>query len=514
MAHVSFKQTTSTKVPLSAANHLPFVEGQLIFVTDTRKLMYDYIDGNSAQSRIPLGGEELIAGLGIDITNGTISLDQPIFIGTTQEWTSEQNKSQYVQVILTDDSDGDTPLQAGNGITISDNRINVVTPYRKIFVGTSGDWEALSDIDKAQYELVSITDDNGDISPVSGKNLFDNWYFIGGVNRTFPIDQRGGQVCLPTAPLWLNGSDTGTTAGDYYVATYPGSGDWYTVNIGGVDYAVWKDFVQRGYISNYSKLMDRWDKSSGIAVLLNADGIKISANSQFAYFQQLFEEDALPTDRPLTLSVLTSNNLYSWTFYLTKEGWQPVPYEETFYPYVGWDSDKHLWRICPAVNADNSGATHTAIIKAVKLEVGSRQTLAYNVGTSANPNWKLIDPVPNYGEELAKCQRYLLVFTTKSYEVALIANGYGQNATSYRFSLPTPVTMAKRPASPASFANVDIVAAHGPIGKANVTRIDPYWGVSPNSINLIVTVTSGGVAHEAATLCLTNSATLVLDANL
>jgi hypothetical protein len=45
----------------------------------------------------------------------------------------------------------------------------------------------------------------------------------------------------------------------------------------------------------------------------------------------------------------------------------------------------------------------------VKLELGESQTLAHLV----NGEWQLND-IPNYAEELAKCQRYFQIFRTQS----------------------------------------------------------------------------------------------------
>ena len=52
-------------------------------------------------------------------------------------------------------------------------------------------------------------------------------------------------------------------------------------------------------------------------------------------------------------------------------------------------------------------------IQAVKLELGSEQTLAHNEGTEENPVW-VLNEVPDYGEELRKCQRYYQLFRTAS----------------------------------------------------------------------------------------------------
>ena len=52
----------------------------------------------------------------------------------------------------------------------------------------------------------------------------------------------------------------------------------------------------------------------------------------------------------------------------------------------------------------------TISIKAVKLELGSRQTLAHQ---DADGNW-VLNEIPDYGEQLARCQRYFQTFATES----------------------------------------------------------------------------------------------------
>ena len=47
---------------------------------------------------------------------------------------------------------------------------------------------------------------------------------------------------------------------------------------------------------------------------------------------------------------------------------------------------------------------------AVKLEIGSQQTLAHQ---DENGNW-VLNEIPDYGEQLARCQRYFQTFATES----------------------------------------------------------------------------------------------------
>lgn len=75
-------------------------------------------------------------------------------------------------------------------------------------------------------------------------------------------------------------------------------------------------------------------------------------------------------------------------------------------------------------------------IKAVKLELGSVQTLAHKEGDE----WVLNDPPPNKALELAKCQRYQFKLEKGTYFYSQYTS-----KTNLRYMVPTPVQMHKNP---------------------------------------------------------------------
>ena len=77
-------------------------------------------------------------------------------------------------------------------------------------------------------------------------------------------------------------------------------------------------------------------------------------------------------------------------------------------------------------------------IKAVKLEVGSTQTLAHKEGDT----W-VLNEIPDYATELAKCQRYQLFASKGSSFVAKYNATLSSNKVNCYFH--TPVPMAKNP---------------------------------------------------------------------
>lgn len=76
-------------------------------------------------------------------------------------------------------------------------------------------------------------------------------------------------------------------------------------------------------------------------------------------------------------------------------------------------------------------------VKAVKLELGDHQTLAYQDESGA---WQLFE-TPDYGEELAKCQRYLWSSNPEKRSHGCLGVGVAQSATTLYLPVPLPVTM-------------------------------------------------------------------------
>ena len=97
-----------------------------------------------------------------------------------------------------------------------------------------------------------------------------------------------------------------------------------------------------------------------------------------------------------------------------------------------------------AVGIQKKAASSTLKIYAAKLELGSVSTLAHQ----ENGVWVLNDPLPNYAEELAKCQRYFLPI---SVYCIFAGCGSGQN-TSISCFVPTPCEMRIVPSLPSTFS--------------------------------------------------------------
>ncbi len=194
-------------------------------------------------------------------------------------------------------------------------------------------------------------------------NLLDNWYFVGGGSQQggsqFPINWRGQT--------------------EYTISSYT---------------------------------IDRWaiNQSENIRAKIEADGILLTNNTSDQYPQFFEIIEGLDTDRQYTASVLYTVVSGAGSLSLGQHNEPWLSEFVTLYP-------EGVASVTSTVEEDLRGQHRVSItvapnssikIKAVKLELGSTQTLAHKEGDA----W-VLNEMPNYAEELAKCQRYYQVFKTE-----------------------------------------------------------------------------------------------------
>lgn len=275
---------------------------------------------------------------------------------------------------------------------------------------------------------------------IPNRNLLDNWYFVGGGGQQgggqFPINQRGqtsytGSVY--TIDRWKGSNNYGSSQIDSTGLTVVGSTAFHALN----------QRIENG------------------ANLLNGRTVTISA---------------LLTNGKLITGTATLNNLTS---------------SDRNYIAV-WDGDTNanggilLMASTSDVTFSVRGLYGKSFsVMAVKMELGTRQTLAHQ----ENGEW-VLNELPNYGEELAKCQRYLFVVAPSgnSYGFAAFGNGRSGGAV---IILSTPVTM--RSANPTvtysgPWSVIDRIT-DTPIAISSIT----YPRLSTNAISFIASF-NGAVA--------------------
>lgn len=209
---------------------------------------------------------------------------------------------------------------------------------------------------------------SGSLATYVRPNLLDNWYFIRGAAQTgvasFPINQRGQN-------------------------SYSGSG--YTIDrwVGGTA----NSLVALGY-SNYIV-------------------IKSSAAGGQNLFLQYFENKEMFAGKTVTISAIINNTLVQSTIAVPANS-------STWGSTIGYGSAsvggcaiylRYLSsKLCFVFYTNSTYTANTNIlIQAAKIEIGDTQTLAHQVGSA----W-ILNEIPNYSEQLVRCQRFFQTFRTQA----------------------------------------------------------------------------------------------------
>ena len=273
-------------------------------------------------------------------------------------------------------------------------------------------------------------------------NLLDNWYFVN------PVDQRQGRVVVPNTTYYSNNTLTtaaGTTSA--YVTAYR----YATGTANGVNYASFKledsdtaptyyaapENVVRGYTgAGYG--IDRLKINAPGAIIITDNGINLkAAGSIYGYssFLWLLDGKKYAYGKTVTLSVLTTQGLVQ-TSGVISENLYTV---DVFYSSSGSHIRAYFTGDIIYVEALSFSDSDPDII-AVKLELGSQQTLAHQ---DADGNW-VLNEIPDYGEQLARCQRYFQCLNgDSSWSCIGFAESDGENKAA--LYIPLVVPMRARP---------------------------------------------------------------------
>lgn len=231
-----------------------------------------------------------------------------------------------------------------------------------------------------------------------------------------------------------------------------------------------------GTISSAGYFLDRWKLVSG-SVTINTDGITLNGT-----MQQVLE--TAPTGT-VTASAMTQAG-------------------------VG--------EVVPTYNSATKTVTVTAAGKklvAVKLELGSQQTLAHQDSSGA---W-VLNEIPDYGEQLTKCMRYLQVIATP-YDTSGngVAIGYANNTVDLWVPIPLAVPMRISPTPSIPTGGVSLFK----VGKTStalkdVTKVTGGWAMQTGgacSLRSLIFTASGLTAGETYALFMRQGAQIVFSAEL
>lgn len=230
-----------------------------------------------------------------------------------------------------------------------------------------------------------------------------------------------------------------------------------------------------GTISNAGYFLDRWKLVSG-SVTINTDGITLNGT-----MQQVLETAPVGT---VTASALTQAGVG-----------EVVPTYDSASKTV-------------AVTADGKK------LVAVKLEMGSQQTLAHQ----EDGVW-VLDEIPDYGEELTKCMRYLQIISTP-YDTSGngVAIGYANNTVDLWVPIPLAMPMRISPTPTIPTGGVALLKVGKTSGSPkDVTRVTGGWAMQTGgacSMRSLIFTSSGLTAGETYALFMKQGAQIVLSAEL
>lgn len=291
------------------------------------------------------------------------------------------------------------------------------------------------------YDMIK-TDDAYLKSTTVNPNLLDNAYFIGGGSQQgggqFPINQRGQ-------------------------TTYTGSG----------------------------RKIDRWGfGAAGGEMNLTDAGVSVKVISGAQSFSQNVDVDPKTLlGKTVTASALVILSSVHTLYKITTALPSTLPTSTTTYESVsipglgnftiGWANGVGRFSVGFSNSSSSSGFV---TIEAVKLELGSTQTLCHNEGTGANPTW-VLNEIPNYTTELLKCYRYLYIYTGLTTACAT------STANVYAMTIPYPIPLRAAPTEISGITYYDEKESTGYAGYATGLRL--Y-----NSSSLAFSVTSFLVSAE------------------
>lgn len=183
---------------------------------------------------------------------------------------------------------------------------------------------------------------------------------------------------------------------------------------------------EKNYSTNWGYTIDRWQTSENSTLTVNNGSVSLTGS----YFFEPLEEivDALK-GKTVTVSLLFATGELEFATGVvptTWVGWSSIAKNgHVGLQGIGEDSTR-LWLLITD-DAKN--------ILAAKLELGPTQTLAHKEGD----RW-VINEVPDYGEQMRRCQRYYIKYDT------IKANGYISNAAkSYYMPIFLPEAMRTTP---------------------------------------------------------------------
>lgn len=291
-------------------------------------------------------------------------------------------------------------------------------------------------------------------------NLLDNWYFVGG---GFPVNQRGeasygGTNNIMTVDRWVlrkssSSSATVTPSSDGLVFV----GDSVGISSGG--------------LTGLNQPIENKAMFAGQTVTISAlvKNVTVSANNQ------------------LTLRLTSANGRYLHSYnhgsiYINGDGLVSKTLTVNAANVAAYSHLNFGFML-------NTNRSASMTVVAVKLELGDTQTLAH----LENGEW-VLNELPNYQEQLARCQRHLYVMNTYGAPYARFGLGAATSTTTADFLICPPVPMRTVPTLTTA-GTLQFVRQTNTYTGTLVVDTD---GATPDGIALTATIGSGTWTAGAA----------------
>ena len=304
----------------------------------------------------------------------------------------------------------------------------------------------------------------------TNRNLLDNWYFAYGkaITESTPYSNLG------TFPINQRGDGSYSNDGTYAI--------------------------------------DRWKIAGSGAVTVGAGFLRFYGVAGANAWLQTWSDNLAIYGKQITISMLLKNGaLLTATGSLSAA---PVASDTGFstssidgIAFGVLKTPSGNW-VAQIGNVQNGNSVVNADVVAVKVELGSAQTLAHNEGTDANPVW-VLNEIPVYSEELAKCQRYQWVVGPGP-----CALGFGQamDANNVMAIMNAPVTFCKSPGvsllrGSAFFRNGTVT-----IESSAITEQPTAYDMNP--VHVAFGTTGGLTPGAPYEVYLTSGSKIIFDANL
>ena len=265
----------------------------------------------------------------------------------------------------------------------------------------------------------SVTNVSNQLGTFVRPNLLDNAYFGN------PVDQRGGYISLQGVPVYNDAACTSLIGNQIETAaTCIKSGTNYERRINGQGGGFVKAAdVVRGYTGN-GYTVDRWI-TDGKPVTIGS-GIGVEAAS---FLYQKLEQSTMDVlhGKQITFSALTTSNGFvtgSWV----------VDNANQSDTRIAENSELILFRSPWTGNGWGLYAKTATHILAAKLELGPTQTLAHQ----KDGGW-VLNEVPEYGEQLRRCQRYFGRYTFDTQRFIGVLNIDNENSGQGYINVPVPM---------------------------------------------------------------------------